>query len=37
MTKINVKPATAEKKDWNKYIDELKKETVECITENQVP
>jgi len=37
MTKISPKPATAYKKDWNKYLDELKKETAECIIENQVP
>jgi hypothetical protein len=40
MTKIQPKPATAVRKDWNKYhqyMDDLKKETVECITENRVP
>ena len=37
MTKINVTPATADKKDWNKYMEDLKKETVECIVENHVP
>jgi hypothetical protein len=37
MTKISVKPATTDKKNWNKYMDELRKETVECIVENQVP
>jgi hypothetical protein len=37
MTKINVKPATADKRDWNKYMEELRKETVECIVENRVP
>jgi hypothetical protein len=37
MTKIRTKPATADKKDWNKYMNELRKETVECITENLVP
>jgi hypothetical protein len=37
MTKISVKPAKADKKDWNKYMDELRKETAECIVENQVP
>jgi len=37
MTKINVKPATADKRDWNKYMEELRKETVECIVENHVP
>jgi hypothetical protein len=37
MTKISVKPATADKKDWTKYMDELKKETAECLIENQVP
>jgi hypothetical protein len=37
MTKIRTKPATADKKDWNKYMDDLKKETEDCILENQVP
>jgi hypothetical protein len=37
MTKISVKPTTADKKDWTKYMDELKKETAECLIENQVP
>ncbi len=37
MTKISVKPAKMDRKDWIKYVDELKKETVECIIENQVP
>jgi hypothetical protein len=40
VTKIQPKPATAVRKDWNKYhqyMDDLKKETVECITENLVP
>jgi hypothetical protein len=37
MTKISTKPVTADKKDWNKYMDELRKETAECLVENQVP
>ncbi len=37
MTKISVKPAKADRKDWNRYMDDLKKETAECITENRVP
>jgi|WetSurMetagenome_2_1015567.scaffolds.fasta_scaffold57428_4 hypothetical protein len=37
MTQSSAKPAKADKKDWNKYMDELKKETAECIIENQVP
>ena len=37
MTKISEKPSMADKKDWNKYMDELRKETVECIVENRVP
>ena len=37
MTKMSVKPAAADKKDWNKYMDELRKETEECILENLVP
>jgi hypothetical protein len=37
MTQNNAKPARADKKDWNKYMDELKKETAECIIKNQVP
>jgi hypothetical protein len=37
MTKISVKPAKADKKDWNKYMDELKNETAECLVENRVP
>jgi len=34
MTKIRTKPTH---EDWNKYMDDLKKKTVECITENLVP
>lgn len=37
MTKITTKPAKGDKKDWNKYLNELKKETVGCITDNLVP
>ena len=37
MTKISVKPATTDKKDWNKYMDELRRETADCIIENLVP
>jgi hypothetical protein len=37
MTKISTRPAAADKKDWNKYMDELRKEIEECIVENQVP
>jgi hypothetical protein len=40
MTKITEKPAKPGRKDWGKYhryMDDLKKETEECITENQVP
>ena len=40
MTKTQPKPAATDKKGWNKYnqfMDELKKETAECITENRVP
>ncbi len=37
MIKITAKPARTDKKDWIKYIDELRKETIECILENQVP
>ena len=40
MTKIQPKPAATDRKGWNKYnqcMDDLKKETVECITENRVP
>ena len=37
MKKAGTKPAMADRKDWNKYVDDLKKETVECIIENRVP
>ena len=37
MTKVSAKPAKADRKDWNKYVDELKKETADCIVENLVP
>jgi hypothetical protein len=37
MTKVDARPAKADRKDWNKYVDDLKKETVECITEDRVP
>jgi hypothetical protein len=37
MTKVSAKPAKADRKDWNSYMDDLKKETAECITENRVP
>ena len=37
MTKVRTKPAKADRKDWNKYIDELRKETADCIAENRVP
>ena len=37
MTKAGAKPAKADRKDWNKYIDELRKETADCIAENLVP
>ena len=40
MTKISPKPAKPGQKDWEKYhqyLDELKKETAECIIENRVP
>ena len=37
MTKVSAKPAKADRKDWNRYMDDLKKETAECITENRVP
>jgi len=37
MKKIHAKPAPADKKDWNKYMDDMQKETVNCIVENQVP
>jgi hypothetical protein len=40
MTKVSAKPAKADRKDWNKYhqyMDDLKKETAECILENLVP
>lgn len=37
MTKAGAKPAKADRKDWNKYIDELRKETADCIAENRVP
>ena len=40
MTKMQPKPAATDKKGWNKYnqfMDELKKETVESLTENRVP
>jgi hypothetical protein len=36
MTKVSAKPAK-DRKDWNKYLDELKKETADCIVENLVP
>jgi len=38
--KISPKPARPGQKDWDKYhqyMDDLKKETVECIIENRVP
>ena len=40
MIKISLKPAKPSQKDWdkyNQYIDDLKKETAECIIENRVP
>jgi hypothetical protein len=37
MTKVSAKPAKADRKDWSRYMDDLKKETAECITENRVP
>ena len=40
MIKMQPKPAPTDRKGWdkyNQYMDELKKETVECITENRVP
>jgi hypothetical protein len=37
MTKVSAKPAPADKKNWNKYMDELRKETADCIVENLVP
>ena len=37
MTKWSSKPTAAERKEWIKYLDELKKETVACLVENQVP
>ncbi len=37
MIKITVRPATKDRKEWYKYLDELKKETEACIVENQVP
>jgi hypothetical protein len=37
MTKVRTKPAKADRKDWNKYIDELRKETADCLAENLVP
>jgi hypothetical protein len=37
MTKVSEKPAKADRKDWNKYMDELRKETADCIVENLVP
>ena len=37
MTKVSAKPAKADRKDWNKYLDELKKDTADCIVENLVP
>jgi len=37
MTKVSAKPAKADRKDWNKYLDELRKETADCIVENLVP
>jgi hypothetical protein len=40
MTTVSAKPAKADRKDWNKYhkyLDELKKETADCIVENLVP
>jgi hypothetical protein len=37
MKKVSTKTVKPEGKEWNKYVEELKKETIECITENQVP
>jgi hypothetical protein len=37
MTQTGAKTAKADKKDWSRYLDELKKETADCIIENQVP
>jgi len=40
MTKIQPKPAPTDRKGWkkyNQYMDDLKKETAECILENLVP
>jgi hypothetical protein len=37
MTRVSAKPAKVDRKDWNKYLDELRKETTDCIAENLVP
>jgi hypothetical protein len=37
MTKVSAKPAKADRKDWYKYMDELRKETADCLVENLVP
>ena len=40
MTKADTSPAKPGRKDWDKYhqdMDDLKKETAECIIENRVP